>query len=102
MTVTVSVITSSRTNVIVVPNGAITTQGNQSYVQVISASGALEKRAVQTGLSDLQNTEITSGLTEGEKISIPLGTTSYFFQDIDNDIDTAGRRARRRDISRGR
>jgi multidrug efflux pump subunit AcrA (membrane-fusion protein) len=76
MTVTVSIIVSSQTNVLVVPNGAITTQGNQSYVQVILPTGALEKRAVQTGLSDLQNTEITSGLTEGEKISTSLGTSS--------------------------
>lgn len=76
MTVTVSVIVASRTNVVLVPSTAITTQGGQSYVNVIAASGALEKRTVQTGLSDFQNTEITSGLTEGEKVSIPLGTTT--------------------------
>ena len=76
MTVTVSVIVASRTNVLLVPSTAITTQGNQSYVNVVSASGALEKRAVQTGLSDFQNTEITSGLTEGEKVNVPLKTTT--------------------------
>jgi hypothetical protein len=76
MSVTVSVIVASRTNVLLVPSTAITTQGGQSYVNVISASGALEKRAVQTGLSDYQNTEITSGLTEGEKISYTQGTTT--------------------------
>jgi len=76
LTVTVSIIVASRTNVVLVPNAAVTKQGNQSYVNVVSASGALEKRVVQTGLSDWQNTEITSGLTEGEKVSVPQGTTT--------------------------
>jgi len=76
LTVTVSIIVASRTNVVLVPNAAVTKQGGQSYVNVVSASGALEKRVVQTGLSDWQNTEITSGLTEGEKVSVPQGTTT--------------------------
>jgi multidrug efflux pump subunit AcrA (membrane-fusion protein) len=76
MTVTVSIIVASRTNVLLVPSAAITTQGGQSYVNVITDTGAMEQRAVQTGLSDYQNTEITSGLTEGEKISYTLGTTT--------------------------
>ncbi|MGD1119576.1 MAG: HlyD family efflux transporter periplasmic adaptor subunit [Dehalococcoidales bacterium] len=76
MTVTVSVIVASRTNVLVVPNGAITTANGQNTVEVVTANTTLEKRTVQTGLSDLSNTEITSGLTAGEKISIPLTAKS--------------------------
>jgi multidrug efflux pump subunit AcrA (membrane-fusion protein) len=76
MTVTVAVIVDSRTNVLLVPSVAITTQSGQSYVNVISTSGALEQRAVQTGLTDYQNTEITGGLTEGEKISYTLSTAT--------------------------
>jgi HlyD family secretion protein len=76
MTVTVNVIVASRTNVMLVPNGAVTTEGTQSYVQVISASGVPEKRAVKTGLSDWQYTEITDGLKEGEQVSVTLNTAS--------------------------
>jgi multidrug efflux pump subunit AcrA (membrane-fusion protein) len=76
MTVTVSIIIASRTNVLLIPNGALTTEGTQSYVQVVSASGIIEKRAVKTGLSDWQYTEITDGLTEGEQIIVPLSTAA--------------------------
>jgi multidrug efflux pump subunit AcrA (membrane-fusion protein) len=76
MTVTVNIIVASRTNVLLVPNGAVTTEGTQSYVQVISASGAIEKRAVKTGLSDWQYTEITDGLKEGEQVNVALNTAS--------------------------
>ncbi|OGO41143.1 MAG: hypothetical protein A2137_06115 [Chloroflexi bacterium RBG_16_58_8] len=74
LTVTVTIVVAQRTNVLMVPNGAVTKQGNQSYVEVATAGGALEKRAVKTGLSDWQNTEITDGLTEGEQVSVPQGT----------------------------
>jgi multidrug efflux pump subunit AcrA (membrane-fusion protein) len=76
LTVTVNVIVARRTNVLLVPNTAVTKAGNQSYVQVVTASGTTEKRAVQTGISDWQNTEITSGLSDGENIVVPKASTS--------------------------
>jgi len=76
LTVTVNIIVASRTNVLLVPNGAVTTTGGQSYVQVVSASGTIEKRAVQTGLSDWEYTEITSGLSEGEQIIVSQAASS--------------------------
>jgi HlyD family secretion protein len=76
LTVTVNVIIASRTNVLLVPNTTVTKAGNQSYVQVVTASGTTEKRVVQTGISDWQNTEITDGLTEGENILAPQGATT--------------------------
>jgi macrolide-specific efflux system membrane fusion protein len=76
LTVTVNVIVARRTNVLLVPNTAVTKAGNQSYVQVITASGTTEKRAVQPGISDWQNTEITSGLSDGENIVVPKASTS--------------------------
>jgi multidrug efflux pump subunit AcrA (membrane-fusion protein) len=75
LTVTVSIIVTSRTNVLLVPNGAVTTEGLQSYAQVITASGETEKRAVKTGISDWQYTEITDGLSEGEQVSVTLNTS---------------------------
>jgi len=58
----------------VVPNGAITTQGGQSYVQVLSPDGTIETRAIRTGITDYVNTEVTDGLSEGEQVIVPQGT----------------------------
>jgi multidrug efflux pump subunit AcrA (membrane-fusion protein) len=76
LTVTVSVIVEEATDVLLVPNGAITSQGRQTYVQVISSTGAIEQRAIETGITDYVNTEVTEGLSEGEQVIVPQGTTS--------------------------
>ena len=76
MTVTVSIIISEATDVIIVPNGAVSSEGGQYYVEVVSASGETEKRAVQIGISDWQYTEITDGLREGEQVVVPEGTST--------------------------
>jgi multidrug efflux pump subunit AcrA (membrane-fusion protein) len=76
LTVTVSIIVEQRTGVLLVPNGAITYQGKEAYVQVVSPDGTIEPRSIQTGLSDSQNTEVTSGLSEGEQVVIPQTTTT--------------------------
>ena len=76
LTVTVSIIVDERLNVLLVPNGAITTQGGQSYVQVLSSDGTIERRAIKTGITDYVNTEVTGGLSEGEKVVVPQGTTT--------------------------
>ena len=76
LTVTVSIIVDERNDVLLVPNPAITTQGMQTFVQVIAADGTLEQRTIQTGISDYQFTEVTEGLSEGEQIIVPQGTTA--------------------------
>jgi multidrug resistance efflux pump len=78
LTVTVSIVIDTRTNVLLVPNAAITTFGGESSVQVVTASGTTEKRVVKTGLADWQYTEITEGLSEGDQVSVPenLGLSS--------------------------
>jgi len=73
LTVTVSIIVAERTDVLLVPNGAVIQEGFQSYVEVVIISEEkTEKRAVQTGISDWQYTEIIEGLTEGEQVIVPL------------------------------
>lgn len=76
LTVTVNVIIANHANVLVVPKNAVITDKTGTYVNVVSATGALEKRTVTTGLSDFLHTEIATGLTEGEKVSVPVGTTT--------------------------
>jgi multidrug efflux pump subunit AcrA (membrane-fusion protein) len=76
LTVTVSIILAQRNNVLLVPNSAITTQGDQTYVQVLTPSGTTEARAIKTGISNWQYTEVTEGLSEGEKVVVQQGTTT--------------------------
>jgi len=76
MTVTVTIPVESRINVLLVPNGAITTGGGQATVTVVTSGNVTESRAIQTGISDSQNTEVTGGLTLGEKIQITTRTTT--------------------------
>lgn len=74
MTVTVNIILSSKADVLLVNTSAIKTASGESYVMVM-ASGTPEKRTVTTGdISDTQ-TEITSGLSEGETIVTQTITT---------------------------
>ena len=76
LTVTVSIIADQRNDVLLVPNSAITTQGKQTYVQLVLPDGNTEERAIQTGISDWQYTEVTGGLSEGEQVIVPKGTTT--------------------------
>ena len=76
LTVTVTILVDERTDVLLVPNAAITTQAGKSYVQVVSPDGTTEEREIQTGISDWQFTEVTEGLSEGEQIIVPEGTTA--------------------------
>jgi RND family efflux transporter MFP subunit len=76
LTVTVSIPVQEKDNVLLVPNAAITSQGGSSYVQVVSPSGTIEQRLIQTGITDYQNTEVTKGLSEGEKVVVPQGTAT--------------------------
>jgi len=76
LTVTVSVIVEERDDVLLVPNAAITTSGRQTYVQVLSPDGTIEERAITTGISDWQYTEVIEGLSEGEQVVVPQGTTT--------------------------
>jgi len=81
LTVTANIIVDERVNVLLVPNGAITTQGWQSYVEVLLPNGTIESRAIRTGITDYVNTEVTDGLSEGEEVIVPQGTTTTTQQD---------------------
>lgn len=70
LTVIVSIIVDERNDVLLVPNGAISHQGMETQVQVVK-DGAVEMRSITTGISDWQNTEVISGLTEGEEVIVP-------------------------------
>jgi macrolide-specific efflux system membrane fusion protein len=66
-TATLSVIVKQLNNVVEVPTAAISYSGGQSTVTVVQ-NGSHVSRAVTTGVSSNGQTQITSGLTSGEKV----------------------------------
>jgi len=76
LTVTVSIMVEERNDVLLVPNAAISTQGWETYVEVMTPDGVIEQRSITTGISDWQYTEVTEGLSEGEKVVMPQGTAT--------------------------
>ena len=76
LSLTVNLIEQQALNVITVPNTALKTISGKTYVEVKTSSGTPEQREVTTGLKDYQNTEIVSGLTEGEVVIITKTSTT--------------------------
>lgn len=73
LTVTVTITVQGKTNVLLVPNQAITRQGTNNTVQVM-VNGVAQTRSIQTGIANSQYTEVTEGLSEGDQVTIPLST----------------------------
>jgi len=70
MSATADVISSEKTGVLLIPSRAIKEdEQGKPYVDVI-VDNKTETRAIQLGISDGINTEVISGLTDGEKIVI--------------------------------
>ncbi|MDD2753725.1 MAG: efflux RND transporter periplasmic adaptor subunit [Candidatus Portnoybacteria bacterium] len=94
MSTSASVIIDAKPDVLVVPNGAVKTQGGQSYVEIADKSASQpvtgsanqvtlkmlpQAQAVEIGASNDTSTEITIGLKEGDTIivqTITSGTTN--------------------------
>ena len=74
-TVSVSVVTGEVRDAVSVNSAALTTVGNRHTVTVV-ANGTEEVRAVEIGLEGDQATEITSGLTVGERVVITSTSSS--------------------------
>jgi HlyD family secretion protein len=95
MSVNASIITDVRTDVLTVPNSAVKTQNNTSYVEMLDEKATTQvtgtqnvisasvptRQAVTVGISDDNVTEIISGLNEGDKVvtkttTVAAGSTS--------------------------
>lgn len=89
MSINASIITNSKQDVLIVPSSAIKTQNGVSYVNYFdtkytdtqAGTGVTTKvvplsKQIEVGLSDDTNTEITSGLNEGEQIVSRTITTT--------------------------
>jgi len=77
MTANLSITTAKQDGVLLVPNSALLPKGAGHSVQLTSADGKTTSEIeVQTGLSDGANTEIMSGLKEGDKVVTTPATTT--------------------------
>jgi len=75
MSATAEVIIERRDNVLLIPNTVI--QGTlQNPMVVVLVDGKQEQRYITLGLSDGTNTEVLSGLEEGEKVVVPAPTST--------------------------
>jgi len=86
MSVSASIITDAKQDVLLVPSSAVKTTGNNSYVQIVdvksiegkninSNTGVVlenpaQQQTVTTGLSDDTSTEILTGIKEGDTIIV--------------------------------
>jgi len=75
MTANLTITTAKKDGVLLVPNTALLPKGAGHVVQVLNADGKTTREVdVQTGLTDGNNTEIISGLNEGDKVVTVPGT----------------------------
>jgi multidrug efflux pump subunit AcrA (membrane-fusion protein) len=75
MTAEVAVIVQTASDVLQLPSAAITTTGTTSTVKVLS-NGVQKTTPVTLGLVGTSYTEITSGVTEGQKVVEPTASVS--------------------------
>ncbi len=81
MSVSASIITGVKQDVIIIPNSAVKTQGNNNYVEVLNSNQTTPRQVtVQVGAANNTDTEIASGLSVGDNVVTrtinPNATTS--------------------------
>ena len=69
MTANIDILTAKKSGVLVIPQRAITQQGNEQFVQISLGQNKFETRKVVVGLRGFDgNAEIISGLNENDQI----------------------------------
>lgn len=74
MSATITIIAMDVQNVLLVPSNAIQRAAEGNVVEVVTADNQIEERAVEIGASNGQQTEIVSGLAEGEKVEVKMSS----------------------------
>ena len=75
MSVSAEIITDSKTDVLMVPNSAVKSQGSGNYVQIMNGSTP-QNQTVEIGIANDSFTEITNGLKEGDSVVTQTITSS--------------------------
>lgn len=71
MSVSAKIITGIKQGVIVVPNSALKTQNNETYIEVLPNGSLIpERRTIEIGAANNTETEIVSGISMGDNVVI--------------------------------
>jgi RND family efflux transporter MFP subunit len=76
MSTTADIIVAESDDTLLVPERAISHDQNGNPVVQVSINGQLEEREVEVGISDGLNTEILSGVSEGDTVAVTRRTTT--------------------------
>lgn len=69
MSVSAKIITDVKQNVITVPNSALKTEGNKTFIEVLNESTKQpERRTIEIGAANTTDTEIVSGISVGDNV----------------------------------
>lgn len=68
MTTQNTIVVSNKDNVLIIPTITLNTKNGKSYVYVLEKNNTVVEKEVTIGLSDSMNTEIISGLKNGENV----------------------------------
>ncbi len=68
MSVSVVIITEMKQDVLSISNSAIKTQNGIQYVQIMKEDNTISLQQIEVGISNDTNTEVVSGLSEGDKV----------------------------------
>ena len=63
-----TILVSSAEKVLVVPTIAITNRNGKQFVRILTDENKVERKDIETGISDGVYTEVKSGLDEGEQV----------------------------------
>lgn len=74
MSVSANIIIDSKTDVLTIPTSAIQSNNGESTVKILK-DNQVSQTVVETGISDSTNTEIISGLNEGDVVITSTSTT---------------------------
>ena len=65
----VTIVTAEDDHVLTIPREALHMEGGKPYVYLVS-NNQLERRTVETAISDLTRAEISSGLPDGARVAL--------------------------------
>jgi len=64
-------ITHRRANVLLIPSEAVHREGAESYVEALAPNGSRERRTVRVGAQGERETEVLSGVRDGDRVVLP-------------------------------
>ena len=69
MSVSAAIITGVKQNVIIIPNSAVKSQGNDYFVEILNGQSQIpQQKSIEIGAANNMNTEIISGVNAGDKV----------------------------------